>query len=233
MSDKFIFDEIDGEFKFIGDFEGFYKSVGDPWGQSSLSDDKQMDEFYIRSRSNLLKRLKLIKPIINQAQPMIEIGCGLGYVVNLISTNLDINVIGLDISETAIEKAKSLFPNNQFIVHDISIEKKSFATPSAVILSNILWYILEDIETISKNIINLFHPSNIYPKVIIQNAFFKGNQRYGKSICDGFEGAIKLFHLNFKKLGLEIEQIESFLDEDDKMKYDDGIIIFFLRKIDR
>jgi hypothetical protein len=192
-----------------------------------------MDEFYIRSRSNLLKRLKLIKPIINRTEPMIEIGCGLGYVVNLISSNLDINVIGLDISETAIEKAKSLFPNNQFIVHDISKEKKSFATPSVVILSNILWYILEDIETISKNIINLFHPSNSYPMVIIQNAFFKGNQRYGKSICDGFEGAIKLFHLNFKKLGLEIEQIESFLDENDKMKYDDGIIIFSLKKIDR
>jgi len=188
MSDKFIFDEVDGRIKFIGNFEGFYKSVGDPWGQSSLSDDKQMDEFYIRSRSNLLKRLKLIKPIINKAQPMIEIGCGLGYVVNLISTNLDINVIGLDISETAIEKAKFLFPNNQFIVHDISKEKKSFATPSVVILSNILWYILEDIETISKNIIHLFHPSNSYPKVIIQNAFFKGNQRYGKSICNGFEG---------------------------------------------
>jgi len=230
MSDNFIFDDIDGQLKFKGDFEGFYKSSIDPWGQTSLSEDKQMNLFYSKSRENLLEKVKLIYPLISKKHPLIEIGCGLGYVSNLIQTHLNIKVIGLDISKTAIEKAQQNFPDIHFILHDIRRQTKSFANPSIVILSNILWYILEDIDCITQNVINLFDPLNSNPYVIISNAFFKENQKYGTSICDGFEGAIKLFHSKFEKLGLEINSIQAFLDRDKGMKYDDGIIIFSLKK---
>jgi SAM-dependent methyltransferase len=230
MSANFIFDDIDGELKFKGDFEGFYKSSIDPWGQTSQSEDKSMNLFYSKSRSNLLDKVKIILPTASKKDPLIEIGCGLGYVSNLIQTHLNIKVIGLDISKTAITKAQQNFPDNQFILHDISKETKSFANPSIVILSNLLWYILEDIDCISKNVINLFDPLNTNPYVIIQNAFFKENQKYGKSVCDGFEGAIKLFRTKFESQKLEIKNMQAFLNTDKKMKYDDGIIIFSLRK---
>lgn len=230
MSENFIFDDIDGQLKFKGDFEGFYKSSIDPWGQTSLSEDKSMNLFYSKSRENLLEKIKIILPSVATKQPLIEIGCGLGYVSNLIQTYLNIKVIGLDISKTAIQKAQQNFPDIHFMLHDISKETKSFANPSIVILSNILWYILEDIDCITKNVTNLFDPLNSNPYVIISNAFFKENQKYGTSICDGFEGAIKLFHSKFEKLGLEINNIQAFLDRHKGMKYDDGIIIFSLKK---
>lgn len=231
MSENFIFDDIDGQIRFKGDFEGFYKSSIDPWGQTSLSEDKSMNLFYSKSRENLLEKIKIILPVFQQSnQPLIEIGCGLGYVSNLIQTHLNIKVIGLDISKTAIQKAQQNFPDIDFMLHDISRETKSFANPSIVILSNILWYILEDIDLITQNVTNLFDPLNSNPYVIISNAFFKENQKYGTSICDGFEGAIKLFHSKFEKLGLEINSIQAFLDSHKGMKYDDGIIIFSLKK---
>ena len=52
---------------------------------------------------------------------ILEVGCGLGYVVDLIArNNQNIRVSGSDISKKAIKIAKKKFPQYNFFVDDIT-----------------------------------------------------------------------------------------------------------------
>lgn len=50
-----------------------------------------------------------------------EVGCGLGAFTNYLLTALPgIQIVGMDISKTAIEKARKSYPAIQFIVGDMN-----------------------------------------------------------------------------------------------------------------
>lgn len=59
----------------------------------------------------------LLLPYISKSDSIIELGCGLGYIVNLL-TNDGYNILGLDCDEKANNFAKKKFPKAKFLLAD-------------------------------------------------------------------------------------------------------------------
>ncbi|MCF5760840.1 class I SAM-dependent methyltransferase [Aeromonas veronii] len=187
-SGSYIFKEINDKLVFVGDFERFYQADNDPWGQSASS---EMSIYYQLSRQRLMSILSTIK----EKSMIVEVGCGLGYVTKLISDGFpqNNNIVGLDISETAINKAKLLFPDLKFICADITSPRFKYdfghVRANVVILNQLLWYILESLPNVMANIYSTLEDDGF---LIISNAFAR-EQRYGTEFIDHFHGAAHFF----------------------------------------
>lgn len=85
-------------------------SEDDPWGHNWRGRDKYRFDLY----EQLFKRHIFYNKPVNHMK-FLDIGCAMGDFTNRLS-NLasDKNLIGVDISETAIQKAKKRFPNIDF-----------------------------------------------------------------------------------------------------------------------
>ena len=214
MRDFVFKEQPSGNLQFIGDFEGLYQNVFDPWEQSANKGD--MSNYYDRSRKRLLEN---ISPKKNSQ--ILEIGSGLGFVTKLISDTYPFaNCHGLDISKTAIKRASKLFPDIKFFVGDIC--SNSFDIPmkyDIVILSQLLWYILEDFPVALDNCSKIMKNDS---KLIITQAFLKKPQKYAKDIMDGFHSLEEYLRLNPPN-GLEIF-FSDYDDNDDFIHYD-GIVV--------
>jgi 2-polyprenyl-3-methyl-5-hydroxy-6-metoxy-1,4-benzoquinol methylase len=73
-----------------------YRDYEDPWGQTTKEE----------WASEKLIALNLIQKY--NAKRVIELGCGLGYYTKKIS-DCGVDVLGVDISETAISKASTMY----------------------------------------------------------------------------------------------------------------------------
>ena len=124
--------------------------------------------------------------------------------------NTNILIEGCDISNEAIKKAKNKYKNINFFVHNI---KNKFNTKKydIIIISNLLWYILNDLKL---SFIHCFNILNENGKIIFMNAFLK-EQRYGRDIIDGFNGFKNFFKYNFPKNKIELEINDYNLDKND------------------
>ena len=77
---------------------------------------------------------------------IVEIGCGLGSFTKRIF-DLGVNVTGVDISTTAIKKAKEKYPDINFLVGDILdfyIYEK--INPDCIVMAEITWYVLDKLD---------------------------------------------------------------------------------------
>ena len=131
--------------KLIGEFDQMYqKSRETPWHQDS--DVKRLD-------------CKIALEIIaNQApfENLIEVGCGLGYFANLLAEKLNSrNVVGVDISPTAISKAKQLFPDLSFRIEDITKPLALKERFEMVVIRGCFWYLFPEIEQVVRNLTDL------------------------------------------------------------------------------
>ena len=192
-SKNYIFRKDDnGELLFQGDFEGYYQNNSDPWDQNST--DSDMSEYYKVSR---LKLLKVIKGIISN-QNILEIGCGLGLVTNMLDKELENSLVsGVDISSTAIHKAKAQYSNILFYEGDIADKQfKSEEQYDVVILNEMLWYVLEDIDLVINNIYEILNTNGC---LIITMAFLN-DQQYGKEIMNGYSGLLDYCRLRISSL---------------------------------
>ena len=93
---RFVFDSENR--KFVGDFEGMYQ----------FEDIESYDSWHSSSLTNLAKRIHL--EILNKYNfsSILDFGCGKGFFTHLLK-KANNRVIGIDISDTAINKAKSYF----------------------------------------------------------------------------------------------------------------------------
>ena len=150
--------------QFIGKFEEMYRNFDDPWHQTI-----QAERSY--SRHATLLSLKLL-----QAESVLEVGCGFGWFTNYMACSLPaVDFTGLDLSETAVAKAKKSFPDLNFVagnVRDYLAVPREFDT---IILSEIMWYILDDLDTIIRLLSDNFAGKNL----IINQSFYKSGQLYG------------------------------------------------------
>jgi len=218
LKNEFIFKEVGKELKFIGDFEGLYKNERDPWGQSA-SKDNEMTAYYQYSRQRLVECLNALSP-----ESILEVGCGLGYTTKIIQDNLrHSEVTGMDISKTAVQKAKKSFNSLRFKVGDISSSKFNSEKYDCIILNQLLWYILANLPVAFDNCLKSLKPGG---KLILSQAFLHTQQRYGKDICDGFLGLKQYIKENFNK---KFHIKYSDLDESLRFNHKDGI--FVLKKI--
>jgi SAM-dependent methyltransferase len=148
---------------FIGEFEEMYKVFDDPWHQSSI-------DFSITRNSTILN--------INKygVKSCVEFGCGLGYFTNNIKLNTSCSVIGVDISESAIKKAKLSFPHIPFEVNNVN-NIKIYSSSDAIIFAEITWYILPQLNQVFEDMLKYF-PN----KLFFHNLVFyqEETQKYGR-----------------------------------------------------
>ena len=172
--------------KFIGEFDEMYKDFDDPWEQTTR--EKWASEKAVAL--NLIRKLN--------AKKVIELGCGLGHYTNKIH-NLGVDVLGVDISKTAIEKARANYPNCKFVVGDIldfSIYKEY--RPDVIVMAEITWYILDKldkfIDFFKFNLPNtyLIHLLTTYPD---------GVQQYGKDKFTNLHQIMSYFRMEYLEWG--------------------------------
>jgi tRNA G46 methylase TrmB len=90
--------------QFVGQFEKMYQECDDPWMQSD-----EIGISYSRHDTILtVKRFGL--------KNVLEVGSGLGYFTSLLSQNCpDTLFTGMDISDTAVKKARMSYPQLTFV----------------------------------------------------------------------------------------------------------------------
>ena len=123
--------------KLVGDFETMYQDFDDPWEQTTR-------EAFASEKAvalNLLARLKSH----NGCQRMLELGCGFGDFAAKAAA-LGYDATGVDISETAIAKARARHPQANFVTGTISDHGliKSLR-PDIIVMAEIIWYVLEQL----------------------------------------------------------------------------------------
>lgn len=220
VSKDFVFKtEKDGRLSFVGDFEGFYNSVDDPWGQRG--EDDRLREYYAFSRRNILNSVGSIIDSKTASVDILEVGCGLGYVSSKLRRELsgNVNITGMDISPTAIKKAKALFPLLEFMVGDIRSDILNVGKKYDIVLMvEVLWYILEKLPQVFANIDALLKDKGF---LIFSNGFPR-EQKYGKEIIDGFDGLVRyVCSKHFSKYRI----VKANLDYSGRFLFDDGILV--------
>jgi SAM-dependent methyltransferase len=162
MSEKSYHDYVIKDGQFIGNFESMYNECDDPWMQSSQPNK------YARIAGILhLKKFKI--------QSILECGCGLGYYADWIYKETGIIAKSVDVSETSILKAKELFPHLDFSVSDITKELNIYKELDCIMFSEIVWYILPDLNALFDVMKNNFKGKFL----LVNQVFYKGTQKYG------------------------------------------------------
>ncbi|KPA19299.1 nodulation protein S NodS [Candidatus Magnetomorum sp. HK-1] len=172
--------------KLLGEFEEMYQDFEDPWEQTTRMEWASEKAVAL----NLIKKLK--------SRKVIELGCGLGHYTSKIQ-KLGVNVLGVDISQTAINKAKLNYNDCDFIVGDIldfSIYKEY--KPDIIVMAEITWYVLDKLDTfiefLSSELPNtyLIHLLVTYPD---------GVQQYGKDKFTNLQEIMSYFGMNYLEWG--------------------------------
>ncbi|MBS1636133.1 MAG: methyltransferase domain-containing protein [Bacteroidetes bacterium] len=150
--------------KFIGKFEDMYRHFEDPWMQS------QQPNRYSRQVAIMNMKRYGIRSVV-------EYGCGLGYYADWIHRETGIVCQSIDISKTAIKKAKAKFPHLDFHVGNIrdmgSLKNKAHI--DCILLADITWMILQDLDYVNTELLKHFRG-----KYLINNfVTYKGTQKYG------------------------------------------------------
>ncbi len=217
-SNEYIFKNNNGVLELVGDFEKYYQDNKDPWDQASTSSD--ISNYYNFSRERLVKYLKSL----DRCDRVMDVGCGLGIVSNIIEKSIDHSTIyGVDISKTAIKKASQSYKNVIFSVGDISAPSFKFNKKmDVIILNQMLWYILENLDMTIKNVYNLLNNQGY---LIISMAFLE-KQNYGVDIINGFDGLIRYCQENIND---KFELVFNDIDMSKTYPYNDGLVC--LKKI--
>lgn len=213
---EFVFAEKDGALAFVGDFDGLYKAERDPWGQSAQDGD--MAHYYRFSRQRIAETLRAH----GASGKGFEVGCGHGHAMkHLRRFGPVMQWTGGDISPTAIEVARQKYPGMQFMVCDVA-DYWDAPVPEqfdVVLLNQTLWYVLADLDNAVRNCCTRLKPDGLF---VVSQAFLKTEQRYGRSIADGFYGA--LITLVRKYPGLRL--VEARYDDTGEHIHNDGLLAF-------
>jgi SAM-dependent methyltransferase len=160
-------------------FDKKYLDEENPWGQR--------DTLGVYGDYNLKARIKIARVLDSLNGNVTEVGCGLGYALDLLSSGRIIrNWTGVDLSMVAVVKARKLFPHLKFIQSDITVNT---VKDDIIILNEILWYVMHDMDKVL---------DNCQCKWLIINTGFLPEQKYGKEYIDGWNGLLRyLTNKNF------------------------------------
>lgn len=172
--------------KFIGEFEKMYQSFNDPWGQSEKIYSSSISR---RSVCHFIERFGL--------ESIVEFGCGLGHTSKYIKDETEIEILGIDIAPTSIQKASLTYPSIEFRVDDVK-NIGSYKNFDCIFFSEITWYLLED--QLIDNVFSILS-KEMKGKYFIHNLVFYKNQSqsYGRDYFSTFDAFIAF--CPFKLLG--------------------------------
>ena len=176
--------------RLIGEFEQMYRDFSDPWHEST-SEEFASDK---AAGLNLLARLKARHGV----RRVLEIGCGFGHYSARIAA-LGLTTVGLDISTTAIERARSLHSSVEFLVgklDDYDTLRKQ--RPDVLVMAEVTWYVLDHLKTFLEftrcelPTAYILHLLSTYPP---------GVQEYGVDFFTDLAGIKKFFGMEYLEAG--------------------------------
>jgi len=176
--------------RLVGEFEQMYRDHTDPWQQAELAATESEKSVGI----SLVKRLGQYCG----TKRVLELGSGFGHYTQRFA-ELGLDAIGVDISDTAVEKARSLHPGCRFEVGQINdyAAIKALA-PDVIVMSEITWYILDDLAGF------LAFLKSEMPQVYvlhILSTYPPGEQRYGKNYFTNIDEIMSYFAMHYLESG--------------------------------
>jgi SAM-dependent methyltransferase len=176
--------------RLIGEFEQMYRDFADPWHESTAEEFASEKAVGL----NLLARLGRRHGV----RRVLEVGCGFGHYSARIRA-LGFDVLGVDISETAVNTARSRHPGVEFAVgklddHDLI---RHFH-PDVIVMAEVTWYVLEPLrpflDFMRAELPNAFllHMLTTYPR---------GVQRYGADYFTDLDSILKYFGMSYLESG--------------------------------
>lgn len=164
---------------FVGDFEAMYRECEDPWLQD------------IEASRSPLKRLILRRIAELPERRVLDVGCGNGTFTDLIRSEGKAEVLGLDVSETAIAQARSRYPVCRFEVASAT-EVARFAAmqPRAVCMLGLTWCILDTFKDVLAILKKHFRDAVLFHTLTFYGA---GRQKYGTEYFTSLEELLPYF----------------------------------------
>jgi len=162
--------------KFIGAFEEMYQRCEDPWHQDELFPYANELVLWEIAKGNYRK--------------ILDVGCGLGKFTHQIWQATKANVIGVDISSTAIQKAKARYPNVDYRVADVCTLNFVEESVDLIVASELLWYILPRLQQFFDGVFSILRVGGEF--IIVQQFYQRGEQKYGREIMESSEDLVKL-----------------------------------------
>jgi len=153
----------------VGDFDGMYRDIGDPWGCSEKVNSLN---------NNLFLDLMFDKGCYGS---ILDVGCGMGcFTDRIYRRNSRENVFGGDISEVAVDKARKKYPHIEFHVinalSDMIRNKYHLIT-----LNEVLWYVLDDLHGTFRRL----HGALLDEGALAIKLYFPDRQRFGNHMLAG------------------------------------------------
>ena len=165
--------------QFIGDFEGLYRNCVDPWLQS------------VENYRSPIKRLITFRIAQLSQRRVIDVGCGTGQSSDLIRIDAGAEVLGIDISPTAISNARSQYPLCQFEVADATgISDFVNFRPTAICMCGLTWCILDTFRDVLSAVISHF------PGVLLFHSltfYSPGRQKHGRDYFTSLDELLPFF----------------------------------------
>ncbi|MGH8611052.1 MAG: class I SAM-dependent methyltransferase [Gammaproteobacteria bacterium] len=116
----FVFRQNGKEVALIRDFEGMYTHCEDPHGQSQAVDNLS----YQLVLATLDRAVGMLTKGVQRPAAIIDIGCGLGYFTARIKQRFPgVRVCGVDISPTALKRARLIAPACVFYQLDLKVPR--------------------------------------------------------------------------------------------------------------
>ncbi len=161
---------------FRGEFDAMYKNIADPWDCEARKASVNNKIF-----------IELVFDTAVHFPRVVDVGCGLGGLLDAIrSRNGGGEVLGIDISPTAIAKATLRYPEIRFESRDIVASPVNEPPFNLVVLSEVR-YGLEDLETFFERITKVVDADGI----LAIHQYFPFEQKYGKERIDGLQGFLR------------------------------------------
>lgn len=191
-------DYVIKEGKLVGEFDEMYKDFDDPWHQSTR-------EIFASEKAVGLNLLQHLKDKFH-IETVVELGCGLGDYTARIQ-ELGFKVTGIDISPTAIEKAKLKHAsqiqktgNLEFLVSEFgNFNQLKELKPDVVLMPEITWYVLDQLvdfrEYLKKELPNTF-------LIHMLMTYEPGVQVYGKEYFTNLNEILTFFDMFYLESGL-------------------------------
>ena len=170
--------------KFLGNFEGMYRHSTDiPWHQ-----DKTSYSVFSDIDLAILRQYRY--------NSICEVGCGLGFFTNRLAQELGsegniVRVTGIDISPTAVAKARTLFPHQNFVTGDLTCERPLPGEQfDLVVIKELLWYICHKLTDFMKNIMDMIRGDGF---LYVSQSFPEEDQWVFQDVIDNPEKLKEIF----------------------------------------
>lgn len=174
--------------KFIGKFEEMYQKCSDPWCQ---------DTAHFKYKYLSLALLKILGH--ESFKKILDIGCGKGKFTSKIKDEFpSAEVLGIDISETAINKAAERYRNITFRQLDITTSPVDYQKYDCIFMTEVVWYVLPHLERLFSEINEALKKSKgIF---VTNNHLYHSEQKYGREYVTTIETLLRIMPFSIQHI---------------------------------